>query len=341
MARAIWTGSIAFGLVNVPVKLYTATEEKDIRFHQFQRQSKRRVQNKRVAEGTGKEVNYEDIVKGYEAKKGEFVIVMPEELEAIAPGRTRTIDIEDFVELRDIDPVYFARAYYLGPADDPAARTYRLLVDAMNDTGKAAIGRFVMRTKEYLAAIRPSTANTDYLVLETLYFADEVRDPASVVGPIPKATVGSRELTIARQLIESMASEWDPKRYGDTYRERVLELIERKAKGEEIVTEQPQRQAPVLDLMAALEQSLQAAGQRGGRDGRKGASSPKARKTTAGKRATSRKEASGGAKQSRAARSDYDDWPLNRLADEARKRDIPGRSKMSRDELVRALKKVS
>ena len=242
MARAIWTGSITFGLVNVPVKLYTATEEKDVRFHQFQRQSNRRVHNKRVAEGSDKEVKYEDVVKGYEARKGEFVIVTPEELESVAPGRSRTIDIEDFVELHDIDPVYFNRAYYVGPADDAAGRTYRLLVDAMTDTGKAAIGRFVMRTKEYLAAIRPSGG---YLVLETLYFADEVRDPAEVVGSLPKAKVGSRELTIARQLIESMVAEWDPKRYADTYRERVLELIESKARGEEIVTEAPQRQAPV------------------------------------------------------------------------------------------------
>jgi DNA end-binding protein Ku len=319
MARAIWTGSITFGLVNVPVKLYTATEEKDIRFHQFQRESNRRVHNKRVAEGTDKEVRFEEIVKGYEAKKGEFVIVTPEELEAIAPGRSRTIDIEDFVELRDIDPVYFARAYYVGPADDAAARTYRLLVDAMNDTGMAAIGRFVMRTKEYLAAVRPSNG---YLVLETLYFADEVRDPAAVIGPIPDVKVGSRELTIARQLIESMVSEWDPKRYADTYRERVLEVIERKAQGETVVTEEPQRQAPVLDLMAALEQSLESARQRGNR------------------RSPGRGQRSAGAEQT-GSKKDYEGWTRDRLADEARKRDIPGRSKMSREELVRALHKAS
>jgi DNA end-binding protein Ku len=319
MARAIWTGSITFGLVNVPVKLYTATEEKDIRFHQFQRESNRRVHNKRVAEGTDKEVKFEEIVKGYEAKKGEFVIVTPEELEAIAPGRSRSIDIEDFVELRDIDPVYFARAYYLGPADDAAARTYRLLVDAMNDTGKAAIGRFVMRTKEYLAAVRPSNG---YLVLETLYFADEVRDPAAVIGPIPDVKVGSRELTIARQLIESMVSEWDPKRYADTYRERVLEVIERKAQGETIVTEEPQRQAPVLDLMAALEQSLESVRQRGSR-----------RSPARGQRSADGKKTG--------STNDYEGWSRSRLADEARKRDIPGRSKMSREELVRALRKAS
>ncbi len=336
MARAIWSGSITFGLVNVPVKLYTATEERDIRFHQFQRQSNRRVHNKRVAEGSDREVKYDDIVKGYEAKKGEFVIVTPDELEAIAPGRSRTIDIEDFVELRDIDPVYFNRAYYLGPADDAAGRTYRLLVEAMSDTGKAAIGRFVMRTKEYLAAIRPSSG---YLVLETLYFADEVRDPASVVGPLRNARVGERELTIARQLIDSMASDWDPKRYADTYRERVLDLIERKAKGEEVVSEEPEQRAPVLDLMAALEESLQSARQRGnGRSGTRAASPSGGHRSGNGKRAAPRKQT--GAKR-RGSADEYHDWPRTRLQDEARKRDIPGRSKMSRDELVRALRKAS
>ncbi|MBV8950466.1 MAG: Ku protein [Actinobacteria bacterium] len=334
MARAIWTGSITFGLVNVPVKLYTATEEKDVRFHQFQRQSNRRVHNKRVAEGSDKDVAYDDIVKGYEARKGEFVIVTPDELEAIAPGRSRTIDIEDFVELRDIDPVYFNRAYYVGPADDAAGRTYRLLVGAMNDTGKAAIGRFVMRTKEYLAAIRPTASN--YLVLETLYFADEVRDPASVVGALPKARVGERELTIARQLIESMASGWDPKRYADTYRERVLDLVERKAKGEEIVTEEPEERAPVLDLMAALEQSLESARQHGGARSSGAKRAPVGAK--AGGKTTGRKAAP--SKRTR-AKDDYDDWPRRRLEDEARRRDIPGRSKMNRDELVQALRKAS
>ena len=319
MARAVWTGSITFGLVNVPVKLYTATEEKDVRFHQFQRQSKRRVHNKRVAEGSESEVPYEDIVKGYEVNKGEFVIVTPEELEAVAPGRTRTIDIEDFVDLSDIDPIYFARAYYLGPADDAAARTYRLLVEAMGDTGKAGIGRFVLRSKEYLAAVRPSNG---ILVLETLFFADEIRDPAAVIGPLRQAKVGERELTIARQLIESMATDWDPKRYADTYRERVLDLVERKAQGEEIVAEQPETRAPVLDLMAALEQSLASA-----RQGRRQTSSRRGQKPTG--------------PRSRRRTNDYEGWSRSRLVDEARKRDIAGRSKMSRDELVEALRQAS
>jgi len=327
MARAVWTGSITFGLVNVPVKLYTATEEKDVRFHQFQRQSKRRVHNKRVAEGSESEVPYEDIVKGYEVNKGEFVIVTPEELEAVAPGRTRTIDIEDFVDLSDIDPIYFARAYYLGPADDAAVRTYRLLVEAMGDTGKAGIGRFVLRSKEYLAAVRPSNG---ILVLETLFFADEIRDPAAVIGPLPRAKVGERELTIARQLIESMATDWDPKRYADTYRERVLDLVERKAQGEEIVAEQPETRAPVLDLMAALEQSLASA-----RQGR----APSARQGS--RQTSSRRGQKRNGPRSRRRTNDYEGWSRSRLVDEARKRDIAGRSKMSRDELVEALRQAS
>lgn len=313
-SRAIWSGSITFGLVNVPVKLYTATQPKDVRFHQFEKGSGKRVHNKRVAEGTDKEVAYDDIVKGYEVHKGEFVIVTPDELEAVAPGRSSTIDIEDFVDLTDIDPIYYERTYYVGPANDAAARTYRLLVDAMADTGKAAIGRFVMRTKEYLAALR---ADGGLLVLETLFFADEIRDARDAVGAVKRAKVGDRELRIARQLIDSMATDWDPTRYADTYRERVLDLIERKAKGEEIVVSEPEQRAPVLDLMAALEQSLDAA-----REGKK----------------TKEGAASNG---SRGKKSDYDGWSRAQLEDEARKRDIPGRSKMNKDELVDALRRAS
>ncbi|HZR11699.1 MAG TPA: Ku protein [Acidimicrobiia bacterium] len=313
-SRAIWSGSITFGLVNVPVKLYTATQPKDVRFHQFEKGSGKRVHNKRVAEGTDKEVAYDDIVKGYEVHKGEFVIVTPDELEAVAPGRSSTIDIEDFVDLTDIDPIYYERTYYVGPANDAAARTYRLLVDAMADTGKAAIGRFVMRTKEYLAALR---ADGGLLVLETLFFADEIRDARDAVGAVKRAKVGDRELRIARQLIDSMATEWDPTRYADTYRERVLDLIERKAKGEEIVVSEPEQRAPVLDLMAALEQSLDAA-----REGKK----------------TKEGAASNG---SRGKKTDYDGWSRAQLEDEARKRDIPGRSKMNKDELVDALRRAS
>ena len=319
--RAIWTGSVTFGLVNVPVKLYTATQQKDVRFHQFQKDTGKRVHNKRVAEGSDDEVAYDDIVKGYEVHKGEFVIVTPDELEAVAPGRSSTIDIEDFVDLADIDPMYYERTYYVGPANDAAARTYRLLVDAMADTGKAAVGRFVMRTKEYLAALR---ADDGLLVLETLFFADEIRDAHDVVGPVKRAKVGDREQRIARQLIDSMATEWDPTRYADTYRERVLDLIERKASGEEVVVTAPEERAPVLDLMAALEQSLDAA-----RQGKKPAGSTNAKTA----------KASSNGKTKRAA--DYGSWSRSKLEDEARKRDIPGRSKMNKDELVDALQRAS
>lgn len=319
--RAIWTGSVTFGLVNVPVKLYTATQQKDVRFHQFQKDTGKRVHNKRVAEGSDDEVAYDDIVKGYEVHKGEFVIVTPDELEAVAPGRSSTIDIEDFVDLADIDPMYYERTYYVGPANDAAARTYRLLVDAMADTGKAAVGRFVMRTKEYLAVLR---ADDGLLVLETLFFADEIRDAHDVVGPVKRAKVGDREQRIARQLIDSMATEWDPTRYADTYRERVLDLIERKASGEEVVVTAPEERAPVLDLMAALEQSLDAA-----RQGKKPAGSTNAKTA----------KASSNGKTKRAA--DYGSWSRSKLEDEARKRDIPGRSKMNKDELVDALQRAS
>lgn len=319
--RAIWTGSVTFGLVNVPVKLYTATQQKDVRFHQFQKDTGKRVHNKRVAEGSDDEVAYDDIVKGYEVHKGEFVIVTPDELEAVAPGRSSTIDIEDFVDLADIDPMYYERTYYVGPANDAAARTYRLLVDAMADTGKAAVGRFVMRTKEYLAVLR---ADDGLLVLETLFFADEIRDAHDVVGPVKRAKVGDREERIARQLIDSMATEWDPTRYADTYRERVLDLIERKASGEEVVVTAPEERAPVLDLMAALEQSLDAA-----RQGKKPAGSTNAK--------TAKAPSNGKTKRT----ADYGTWSRSKLEDEARKRDIPGRSKMNKDELVDALQRAS
>jgi len=203
--RAIWTGSIAFGLVNVPIGLYSATESKTIHFHQLQRKTNRRIRNKRVAEGTGREVDYEDIVKGYETDGGDLIVVTPEELESVEPGRTRSIEIEDFVDLDDIDPVYYDKTYYLAPKGD-ATKPYALLRDAMASSAKVAIGRFVMRTKQYLVAIRPVD---DVLVLQTMYFGDEVRttDELDVPG---KVKLTPKEKKIAQQLIDSLAVDFDP-----------------------------------------------------------------------------------------------------------------------------------
>jgi DNA end-binding protein Ku len=256
MARAIWSGAISFGLVAVPVKLYPATEQKDIQFHQFKEGTKQRIRNKRVSEETGREVDYQDIVKGYEVDKGKFVIVTPEELQAVAPEKTRTIEIEDFVPLDEIDPIYFEKTYYLAPEDEAGAKkAYALLLEAMKREGQVGIGRFVMRTKEYLAAIRPMDG---ILTLETMFFPDEIRQASEVENVPVRAKAGERELKMARQLIGSLATSWDPKRYHDEYRERVLKLIRDKAKGKEVVLPEAPGPSKVADLMEALRQSIEA-----------------------------------------------------------------------------------
>jgi DNA end-binding protein Ku len=254
MPRSIWSGSISFGLVNVPVKLVTATAPKDVRFHQLHSTDGGRVNQKRVCSVDGEEVDFSEIVKGYEIHKGQYVVVGPEELEALSPESTRSIDIEEFVDLAAIDPLYFEHSYDLMP-DGAAERPYALLVEAMAGTGKVGIGRFVLRTKEYLAALRPLDGA---LVLSTMLFADEVISASDLEIKTTSDTKPSeRELTMARQLVGSLSAEWEPEKYTDDYRAKVLELIEAKAAGNEIaVPEEPERPAPVVDLMAALEASL-------------------------------------------------------------------------------------
>ncbi len=258
MARAIWTGSVAFSLVNVPVALYTATEDKTIHFNQFQAGTSDRIRYKRVNERTGREVSLADIERGYEVSKGDYVLVTDEELEAAAPGRSRTIDITDFVDLAEIDPIYFQKTYYLGPQGEGAVSAYGLLYRAMADTGKAAIATFVLHGKQYLAAIRAAAA--DVLALDTMFFADEIRDPRDEIDDLPTGeTFHGRELTIAKQLIGSMTAAWNPANYHDTYRERVEDLIERKRRGEEVVTEAaPPGDTGVVDLADALRRSVAA-----------------------------------------------------------------------------------
>jgi DNA end-binding protein Ku len=258
-------------LVNVPVKLVTATSPKDVRFHQLHGPDGGRVNQKRVCSLDGEEVDYSEIVKGYEIRRGEYVIVEPEELEGLAPESSRSIEIEEFVDLAEIDPLFFEHSYYLIP-DGPAARPYALLAEAMEGTGKVGIGRFVLRTKQYLAALRPRQGA---LVLSTMLFADEVVDIAELGVPTTRDTRPSdRELTMARQLVSSLSGEWEPSKYRDDYREKIMAMVEAKAAGNQIaVPEAPQRPAPVVDLMAALEASLaraEEAGRRtaGGPEGR-------------------------------------------------------------------------
>ena len=257
MARAIWSGAISFGLVNIPVKLYSAARKKTVRFHQLDSADNSRIQQKRVNPNTGEEVPYEQLVKGYELSPDRYVVVRPEELEAVEPKKTRTIDIEDFVDLDEIDPVYYDHPYYLVP-DKGAEKAYGLLLNAMEASGKVAIARVVLRSKEQLVAIRPAG---DLLMMETMIFADEVVDREDI-DDLPDAKelkVSDRELKMAEQLIQSLSSEFDPSKYHNEYREKVLELIERKAAGEEIAV-QPEAKEParVPDLMAALEASLAA-----------------------------------------------------------------------------------
>ena len=254
----MWSGAISFGLVNVPVKLYSAVSRKTVRFHQLSKDTGVRIQQKRIDPSTGDEVAYDDIVKGYELTKDRYVVVTPEELEAIDPVKTRTIDIEDFVDLEAIDPVYYDHPYYLVP-DKGAAKPYGLLLNAMRQSGKVAIARVVLRTKEQLVAIRPGA--DDVLMMETMIFSDEVV-AATEIDDLPESKdlkASDRELKMAQQLIDSLASDFDPSKYHDEYRDKVLDLVERKAQGEEIAV-QPEAEHPskVPDLMAALEASLAA-----------------------------------------------------------------------------------
>jgi DNA end-binding protein Ku len=279
----MWSGAISFGLVNVPVKLYSAVSRKTVRFHQLNAKTGTRIAQKRVDPSTGEEVNYEDLVKGYELTKEHYVVITPEELEALDPEKSRTIDIEDFVDLADIDPVYYDHPYYLIP-DKGAAKAYGLLLNAMRESGKVAIARVVLRTKENLVAIRPAPGNV--LMMETMIFADEVVPPDEI-EELPEAKelkASQRELQMAQQLIDSLSSDFEPEKYQDEYREKVLELIERKAAGEEIAV-QPEAPEPkqVPDLMAALEASLAAVKSDGGGDDGKKKKAPSSRKKEAAK----------------------------------------------------------
>jgi DNA end-binding protein Ku len=255
----MWSGAISFGLINVPIKLYSAVSRKTVRFHQLNGETGNRIQQKRIDPETGEEVAYENIVKGYELSRDRYVVITPEELEALDPEKSRTIDIEDFVDLAEIDPVYYDHPYYLVP-DKGAAKAYGLLLNAMQESGRVALGRVVLRSKEQLVAIRPSK-DGKVLMMETMIFADEIVPPEDLDGLPDKEELkaSEREIEMAQKLIESLATDFEPERYKDTYREKVLELIEAKAEGQEIVAApEPTKPPEVPDLMAALEASLAA-----------------------------------------------------------------------------------
>src|SRR5215213_1472606 len=256
MPRAIWNGSISFGLVNIPVKLYNAVSRKNVSFHQIDTESGARIKMQRVSSKTGEEVPYERIVKGYELSPERYVLIEPEELDALDPEATHTIDIEEFADLADIDPIFFDSAYYLAPGKG-AEKSYALLARAMEEQGKVALARFVMRTKQYLASVR---AKEGMLLLSTMVYADEVVPPEQLpeLDDIDSVKVNDKEVAMAAQLIDSLSADFEPERFRDTYRDQVLELIERKASGEEITVEAPEapEATSVVDLMAALEASV-------------------------------------------------------------------------------------
>jgi DNA end-binding protein Ku len=277
MARAIWSGSISFGLLNVPVKLYSAVARRGISLREIRESDNARIRHRRVAEGTDEEVPYEKIVKAFEITKDRYVPLSKDELASLDPQKTRAIEVQDFVEIDEIDPIYFDSPYYLGPADG-AERAYSLLAQAMEGSGKVAIARFVFRNKEHLAAIRPSDG---VLTLTTMRFADEVVPPSELddVLPSEQPKVAKREVEMAEQLIDSLTRSFDPAAYRDEYREELLAMIERKAAGEEVVAapEGEEREATKApDLMAALEESIAAV--QGKREVKKAAKKPAAKK---------------------------------------------------------------
>jgi DNA end-binding protein Ku len=256
MPRATWSGSISFGLVNVPIKAFTGVRDHTIHFNQLEKKSGARVEYRKVSSKTGRELESDDIEKGYEITKGKYVVVDEEELEQLRPRSTRTIDVTDFVELAAIDPIYYENTYWLGTDGEGAARAYRLLFEAMEKKQRVAIGTVVMRNKQYLAAIRPLDGA---LAMSTMRFADEVV-PRQEIDDIPGAGAepSDRELRLATQMIDSLTTDWDPARYTDTYTDELRDLIEAKAKGKEITAEPDvEPEGKVLDLMAALQASVE------------------------------------------------------------------------------------
>jgi DNA end-binding protein Ku len=269
MARAIWSGTISFGLLNVPVRLFSAVARRNIALREIRESDSARIKHRRVAEGTDEEVPYENIVKAYELSPGQYVPLSQDEMAAMAPEKTRAIDVQDFVDIEEIDPMYFNSPYYLGPADG-AEKAYSLLAAAMESSGKAAISRFVFRNKEHLAAIR---ATDGVLTLTTMRFHDEVVPPSELDDALPdkKPKVAKREQQMAEQLIDSLSTKFEPGSYKDEYREQLLALIEQKAEGKEIVASEAEtpKETKAPDLMAALEESIAAVKEKGSSAGSK------------------------------------------------------------------------
>jgi DNA end-binding protein Ku len=259
MARAIWKGSISFGLVNIPIALYPATRREELKFRLLRKRDLSPVNYKRVAEKDGKEVPWDEIVKGYEYEKGKYVVLREEDFQRVDLEATQTVDIQDFVDQNEIDPMFFYKPYYLEPQKG-GDKAYALLRDSLKDTNKVGIAKVVIKTRQYLAGVKPENGT---LVLELMHFADELADPEKL--HVPKRTeLGKREMNMAKSLIDSMRSKWNPEKYKDDYREALMEIIEEKveAGGKEI--EEKPKKAPkptkVIDLVSVLQKSLEQTG---------------------------------------------------------------------------------
>jgi DNA end-binding protein Ku len=258
--KTMWKGAIQFGLVSIPVRMYTATEEKSVRFRQLHEEDLSPIRYQRVCQAEGVEVPYEDIVKGYEIEKDRYVVLTDEDLDSIPVASSRAIDIRQFVDIKDIDPIYFQKSYYLAP-DEVGAKPYQLLRATLEETGRVAVAKIAIREKEHLAVIRPLG---EALVLETMFWPDEIREV-----PLPeiryKTDLRPQEVKMAKSLIQNLTEEWRPEEFEDEYRSAVMELIERKAAGEEVAAPPPREEPQVVDLMAALKASVEAS-KKGGRD---------------------------------------------------------------------------
>ena len=270
MARPIWSGVISFGLVSVPVKAYPAVRDHDVHFHQVDKSSGSRIRNRKVSAKTGKEVDNADIELGFETTKGRYVTFSKRELDDLRLASTRAVEVSDFVSLDDIDPIYYERTYWLGPDGEPGTKAYHLLLAAMEERERVAVGTVVMRNKQYLTAVRPLDG---VLAMSTMRFADEIVPRREIDGlPARRARPDPKAVRMATQLIDSLSSDWEPERYHDTFVEELRARIKAKDEGREIVEEErPEPEGKVLDLMAALERSVEAAA------GRKTGSSTKRR----------------------------------------------------------------
>jgi DNA end-binding protein Ku len=254
--RSLWNGTVSVGLVHVPVKLFSATGSKTVHFHEVHLEDGSRIEHRRFCEKEKREVPYEEVFKGFEVGRGEYVVLEKDELKAAAGGTGHVIEIEHFVPAEEIDPVFYEKAYYLG-AGEKAKDAYRVMLDALERTGRAGIGRFVFHNREYVAAIRPLDG---VLALHTLRFADELVDGGEFDYTPPRKRAGDREVSMARRLVESLHDEFRPTSYKDEYRKAVLQMIEQKAAGKEIIAPEEDEPEDSSDLMAALEASLAGGG---------------------------------------------------------------------------------